>query len=92
MMTMSLFVQFKSDKAVAGEVQAKGFTIGADYPVFCIDPFESEEGEDETRFLVSNRDGNFHWFPMTHFKRAPAMTYFKRAPAKSSNGSIGRKY
>lgn len=81
MMTMSLFVQFKSDKAE--EVQAKGFAARTDYPVFGIDPYESEEGEDETRFLVSNRDGDFHWFPMT---------YFKRAPAKSGSGSIGRKY
>jgi hypothetical protein len=58
-MLNALFVRFES-------APPEGFQADFDYPVFCVDVV----ADDETRFLIANRTGQFRWVDMNEVRRA----------------------
>jgi hypothetical protein len=58
-MVNALFVRFES-------APPEGFQADFDYPVFCVDVISDEE----TRFLIANRAGQFRWVDMNEVRRA----------------------
>lgn len=65
-MCMPMFVCVMSD-----EIRKKhGFKVDSNYPVYAVDFIQNDDDSEETRFLLSDYQGNWVWVPMHCTRRA----------------------